>query len=64
MPGVFKTVIFDLAAKPDLGRIWTSQSFGIAIDKPVGTKQEVPGPYFIGLFIKAIKSTPDEPSVL
>ena len=36
MPGVFKTLIFFLAANPDLGLICTSNPFGIDNEKPVG----------------------------
>lgn len=64
MPGVFKTLILFFAANPDLGLIWISYSFGNATDKPVGTKDDLPGSRIIDFSIKAIKSIPDAPDVL
>ena len=43
MPGVFKTLIFCLAARPDLGLICTSNPFGIDNAKPVGIIAVCPG---------------------
>ena len=37
-----------LAANPDLGLIWTSNSSGKAIEIPVGIKADVPGLILIG----------------
>ena len=51
MPGVFNTLILCLAAKPDLGLIWISNSTGNATEIPVGTKWDVRGLRFIGFLI-------------
>jgi hypothetical protein len=56
--------MLDLAASPDLGLIWISVSSGIAIVMPVGINADSCGLIFIGLSVNAIKSIPEDPSVL
>ena len=56
--------MFDFAANPDLGLIWISTSLGIASEIPVGIIAELFEGIFIGLSVKAIRSIPDDPSVL
>ena len=63
VPGVFKTVIFFFAAKPDLGLICASNPFGIDTDKPVGIIKDLPASIIKSSFTFADKSIPDEPLV-
>ena len=50
--------------KHERGLICISVSLGIATEIPVGIKAELPGKIFIGDFMNAIKSMPEDPGVL
>ena len=59
VPGVFKTVIPCLKARPDLGLTWASMPVGIETEIPHAIISFSHGGIVISLFIEAHKSTPE-----